>query len=132
MRVRYAETDGMGVVYHANYLVWCDMARTEHLRQAGIRYRELEARGLYLVVTEAALRFRRPARFDDELAVRCWVRDVRSRQVTFGYAVERADERSPLVTAQTTLMALDAARAPSRLTEEVRHALHPVADPVRL
>lgn len=132
IRVRYAETDQMGVVYHANYLVWCDMARTEHLRRAGLHYRDLEAAGTFLVVTEAGLRFRRPARFDDELTVRCWVRGVASRRVDFGYAIERPADDALLATAHTTLMALDGTHAPIRLAEDVRQALRPVADPVRL
>jgi acyl-CoA thioester hydrolase len=74
VRVNYSETDQMGVAYHARYLVWLDVARTEHLRRAGASYAELEARGLRLVVSEAAIRYRRPARFDDLVRIRCWVR----------------------------------------------------------
>ena len=65
VRVNYSETDQMGVVYHARYLVWLDVARTEHLRQCGMSYRELEAAGLRLAVAEVGLRYRQSARFDD-------------------------------------------------------------------
>src|SRR2546422_2244726 len=65
VRVNYSETDQMGVAYHARYLVWLDIARTEHLRDRGASYRELEAAGLRLVVSEAAIRYRQPAKFDD-------------------------------------------------------------------
>ena len=132
IRVRYAETDQMGVVYHANYLVWCDMARTEYLRAAGASYRELEASGVRLAVTEASLRFRAPARFDDVVQVRCWVREVETRRVIFGYAMTRPSDGRLLTTAQTTLMALDSAHALSTIPPPVRTKLVVAPDPVRL
>src|ERR671916_208684 len=92
VRVNYSETDQMGVVYHARYLVWFDIARTEHLRRAGMSYRDLESAGLRLVVSEAAIRYRQPARYDDPIRIRCWVRGLASRRVDFGYAVEHAEE----------------------------------------
>jgi len=131
-RVNYSETDQMGVVYHANYLVWLDMARTEHLRDAGMSYRDLEAQGVYLAVTEARLRFRRAARYDDLVRVRCWVRELGSRGVTFGYSVERVESDDLLATGVTTLMALDRRRTLTRLPEHVSGLLQAVPDPVRL
>jgi acyl-CoA thioester hydrolase len=122
----------MGVVYHAHYLVWCDMARTEHLRRVGFNYRALEESGTRLAVTEVGLRYRQPARFDDEVVVRCWVREVTSRVVRFGYAIERLDAATLLATAHTTLVALNRHHTPTRLAPEVRRALLPVADPVRV
>ena len=122
----------MGVVYHANYLVWFDRARTEHLRTTGYTYREMEAEGVYLAVTEARLRFRRPALYDDLVRVRCWVRDLASRRVTFGYAVERAASGELLATGETSLMALDRDRNPTRIPEHVSERLEQVPDPVRL
>jgi acyl-CoA thioester hydrolase len=132
VRVNYSETDQMGVAYHARYLVWLDVARTEHLRQAGASYADLEARGLRLVVSEAAIRYRRPARFDDLVRIRCWVRALASRRVEFGYAVEHAERAELLATATVALLALDASMTLSRLPDEVRRVLEPVADPVRL
>ena len=132
VRVRYAETDQMGVVYHANYFVWCDMARTEYLRAAGASYRELEASGLRLAVVDASARYRSPARFDDQIAVRCWVREVASRRVGFGYAVTRPSDGALLATAQTTLIALDSHHALATIPPDVRARLAPVPDPVRL
>ena len=76
VRVNYSETDQMGVVYHARYLVWLDIARTEHLRLAGMSYRDLEEAGLRLAVSEISVRYRRPARYDDRIRIRCWVRDA--------------------------------------------------------
>ena len=69
VRVNYSETDQMGVVYHARYLVWFDIARCEHLRVTGLTYRELEECGLRLVVSEVSVRYRRPARYDDLIRV---------------------------------------------------------------
>jgi len=132
LRVNYSETDQMGVVYHANYLVWFDRARTEHLRVTGYTYRAMEEAGVFLTVTEARLRFRRPALYDDLVRVRCWVRDLASRRVTFGYAVERAGSGELLATGETSLIALDRQRNPTRIPEHVCERLQTVPDPVRL
>ena len=132
IRVNYSETDQMGVAYHGRYLVWLDIARTEHLRRCGASYRELEARGLRLAVSEAAIRYRRPARFDDPVRIRCWVRALASRRVEFGYAVEHAEQGHLLATATVALMALDTSLALSRLPDDVRRVLRVVPDPVRL
>ena len=129
VRVNYSETDQMGVAYHARYLVWLDIARTEHLRRCGASYRELETAGLRLVVSEVAIRYRQPARFDDLVRVRCWVTEVASRRVSFGYAVEHADEGRLLATETVALLALDASMALTRLPPEVRAILHAVPDP---
>ena len=132
VRVNYSEVDQMGVVYHARYVVWLDMARTEHLRLAGTSYREVEASGYRLAVGELSVRFRRPARYDDVLRVRCWVREVASRRVTFGYAIEDSASGALVATASTAMMVLNADMAPARLPEHIRAVLAPVADPVRL
>lgn len=122
----------MGFVYHANYLIWLDMARTEHLRETGMTYRELEEEGIYLAVTEARIRYRQPARYDDLVRVRCWVRDLGSRRVTFGYAIERAETDELLATAETSLISLDHRHALTRIPEHVRARLQQTPDPVRL
>ena len=132
VRVNYSETDQMGVVYHARYLVWLDVARTEHLRQRGMTYRDLEASGLRLAVSEVWIRYRLPARYDDPIRVRCWIREAASRKVEFGYAVEHADDGRLLATAKTSLLTLDRSMELTRLPPELRAALHPVADPVKL
>ena len=132
VRVNYSETDQMGVVYHARYLVWLDVARTEHLRRSGMSYRELEISGLRLAVSEVAVRYRQPARYDDPIRIRCWVREVASRRVGFGYAIEHADDGRLLATASTSLLALDSLMALTRLPERVRRALQPIPDPVKL
>lgn len=132
LRVRYAETDQMGVAYHTHYLVWCEVARTDHMRRQGVTYRELEEQGLLLAVVEAQLRYRLPARYDDLLAVRCWVREVASRRVSFGYAIERPADGALLATASTALIALDRTHGLSSIPAAVRDALAVAPDPVRL
>jgi acyl-CoA thioester hydrolase len=132
VRVNYSETDQMGVVYHARYLVWLDIARCDYLRLAGMTYRELEGSGLRLAVNEVAIRYRQPARYDDPVRIRCWIREVASRRVEFGYAVEHANDGRLLATAWTSLLALDTTMSLSRLPEVVREALHPIADPIRI
>jgi acyl-CoA thioester hydrolase len=132
VRVNYSETDQMGVVYHARYLVWLDIARTEHLRRRGMTYRALESNGLRLAVSEVSIRYRRPARYDDPIRIRCWVREAASRKVDFGYAVEHAEDGRLLATARTSLLALDPTMSLTRLPEEVRAALHPIPDPIDL
>jgi acyl-CoA thioester hydrolase len=122
-RVNYSETDQMGFVYHANYLVWMDMARTEHLRERGVSYKELEAQGVYLAVTDIRIRYRQPAQYDDLIRIRCWVKELASRRVIFEYAVERAESGELLATAESSLMALDRRHFLSRIPEHVRELL---------
>src|SRR3982750_1469998 len=131
VRVNYSETDQMGVVYHARYLVWLDVARCDHLRHSGMSYRELEEAGLRLVVSDVSIKYRRPARYDDLVRIRCWVRAVRSRKVEFGYVVEHADAGRVLATASTSLLALDTRMTLTRLPARVSEVLHPIPDPVR-
>ena len=132
LRVRYAETDQMGIVHHAVYLIWCEQARTDHMREKGLSYRNLEAKGLKLPVVDARLRYRAPARYEELLEVRCWVRDVSSRRVIFGYAVNRVADGRLLATAQTSLIALDSNHEITALPQSVRTKLVPVSDPVRV
>jgi acyl-CoA thioester hydrolase len=130
--VNYSETDQMGVVYHARYLVWLDVARTEHIRLAGMSYRDLEEAGLRLAVSEVSLRYRLPARYDDRVRIRCWVRDLPSRRIDFGYALDHADDGRLLATAFTSLLALDRDMNLTRLPDAVRRAMRAIPDPVNL
>ena len=132
VRVNYSETDQMGVVYHARYLVWLDVARCDYLRQSGMSYRQLEEDGLRLAVSEVIVRYRQPARYDDLVRVRCWVRDIASRKVEFGYAVEHVGDGRLLATASTSLLALNETMTPTRLPDPVRQALHSIPDPIKL
>jgi acyl-CoA thioester hydrolase len=85
--VRYADADAMGVAYNSVYLVWFEVGRTEWMRARGIPYREVESRGLALPVTEASLRIRRGARYDDLIAIETTLQEVRSRRVVFAYRI---------------------------------------------
>ncbi|MBW3535950.1 MAG: acyl-CoA thioesterase [Gemmatimonadetes bacterium] len=119
-RVRYGETDQMGVAYHANYLVWCEMGRTDLIRELGMSYAELERRGTYLAVAEATIRYGAAARYDDLIRVETWVESVKSRTVTFGYQVHRIEpDPARLATARTTLISIDSNGRPRALAPEV-------------
>ena len=125
-RVRYAETDQMGVVYHANYFVWCEIARTELIRRRLVSYAELERQGVFLAVTEASIRYHAPARYDDLIRVTTWLTEVRSRTVVFAYRIERVKENADLdrlATASTTLVALGPDSKPRKMPSELVRAL---------
>jgi acyl-CoA thioester hydrolase len=106
-RVRYAETDRMGVVYHANYLVWCEVGRVEFMRARGRDYAGLEAQGTGLAVTEARVRYLAPARFDDPIRVVTTLTGVRSRSVSFDYEITHAESGVRLAAAHTDLVSID-------------------------
>jgi acyl-CoA thioester hydrolase len=107
LRVRYAETDRMGVVYHANYLAWCEVGRTEYIRSLGVSYADLESRGLMLAVSEASLRYHAPARYDDIVRIDTSLGELRSRTVTVEYLITHAASGTRLVSARTTLVSMD-------------------------
>jgi acyl-CoA thioester hydrolase len=122
-RVRYAETDRMGVVYHSHYLVWCEIGRTDHIRASGMTYREMEAAGITLAVAEASIRYKAPTRYDDMVRVETTLSDVSSRTVTFDYVVRNADTGDLLATARTVLISLDRAHRVVALPREIRDLL---------
>ena len=94
VRVRYAETDQMGVVYHANYLIWMEVGRVEFCRARGIRYKDLETEdGILLAVAEATCRYSSPARYDDEVTIRTTIEKSNPRMVHFRYEMTGADGR---------------------------------------
>ncbi|HKG90249.1 MAG TPA: thioesterase family protein [Gemmatimonadaceae bacterium] len=123
LRVRYAETDQMGVVYHANYLVWCEIGRVEFIRALGTSYASLERSGVTLAVAEASVRYHAPARYDDLVRVETSLADVRSRTITFDYLISHAETRGRLATARTTLICLDSGGRPSVMPDSLRAAL---------
>ncbi len=127
LRVRYAETDRMGVVYHANYLAWCEVGRTEYVRAAGMSYREMEEAGVGLAVIDAALRFHAPATYDDVVRVETRLADVRSRTVTFEYVITNAATGARLVTASTRLVSVDNGGATIAMPPRVRALLEHAA-----
>lgn len=127
IRVRYAESDQMGVAYHANYLVWCEVGRTDLIRQLGMSYAEMERRGVMLAVADVQLRYHASARYDDLVRIVTRLTGVRSRMVTFAYELYRlredGTEGERLATASTTLVSLDRDGKPITLPTEMRALL---------
>jgi acyl-CoA thioester hydrolase len=115
LKVRDSETDQMGIVYHAHYLVWCEISRTELMRELGHAYADIERVGTQLVVAEVSVRYARAARYDDDIQVITRIDAVQSRTITFSYRVLRDPEGELLATAVTKLLAIDASGAPKRL-----------------
>ncbi len=102
VRVRYAETDQMGVVYHANYLVWFEVGRVEMIRQMGMSYKDMESEEeCGIAVAEVTARYKAPARYDDELTIRTTLRSVRSSLIRFGYEVVRVEDGVVLCVGET-------------------------------
>ncbi len=122
-RVRYGETDRMGVVYHAEYLVWCEMGRTEFIRSRGLAYAEMERRGVPLAVAEATVRYHAPARYDDLIRVTTTLSRLGSRGMTFHYLIADALSGRRLATASTSLVALDEAGRAASIPADIRDLL---------
>jgi acyl-CoA thioester hydrolase len=123
VRVRYAETDTMGVVYYANYLVWFEVGRTDLLRGAGWSYRDMEADGYSLPVLEVGCMYRQSARYDDELDVRTTGELLSPVRVKFLYEVVRPGDGAQLATGFTVHASLDRDGRPRRLPDRVRELL---------
>jgi len=120
-RVRYAETDQMGIVYYANYLVWFEIGRTDFCRQQGFAYKEMEQQdGLYIIVAEATCRYKAPARYDDEIVVRTRLSNCRKRVLVFDYEVCRAEDEEMLAEGQTVHVITDREGHPRALPDKYR------------
>lgn len=118
-RVRYAETDQMGVVYYANYLVWMELGRAEYCRAVGIRYRDMEVDdGVLLAVVEANCRYLYPARYDEEIAVKTWIAKSNQRMVEFQYYIREAESGRALARGGTKHIFLGPGMRPVRLPEK--------------
>ena len=133
VRVRYAETDQMGVVYHANYLVWFEVGRVELIRQLGLDYKSMEREEQTgIAVVEAVCRYKSPARYDDELIVRTRIGAVRGSVLKFDYAIHRAEDDKLLCEGSTTHVAVSKemkrAPLPARYAEAFRKAHIPVEE----
>lgn len=120
VRVRYAETDKMGVVYYANYLAWFEVGRAEWLRGLGWTYREMEEHGTLLPVIEAHCEYRHPSRYDDEMVIRTTGTLMSPVRVKFEYAVVRRADGAVAATGHTVHAATDGNGRPTRLPERVR------------
>ena len=120
VRVRYAETDKMGVVYYANYLVWFEVGRTDWLRDTGWTYREMEAEGIQLPVIEAHCDYRLGARYDDEVDIRTHARKLSPVRLRFDYEVIRRADAAVLATGHTVHATIDRQGRPVRMPDRVR------------
>jgi len=121
LRVRYAETDQMGVAYYSNYFVWMEVGRVEYCRAAGLRYRDLEEQdGVLLTVVEANCRYLSPARYDEEVIVNTWVGRAHARMVEFRYEMRQAADGRLIATGWTKHLFCDPQMRPTRLPVKYR------------
>jgi acyl-CoA thioester hydrolase len=120
VRVRYADTDQMGVVYYANYLVWFEVGRTEWLRQSGVTYRDIEESGIILPVIEVKCEYRQPARYDDEIEIRTQGTLVSAVRVQFDYEIVRRPQGLVAAVGRTVHASVDSGGRPRRLPAAVR------------
>ena len=124
LRVRYAETDQMGVAYHSNFFIWFEVGRVELIRQLGFNYKEMEQHdGCYIAVVDARCRYRSPARYDDELLVRTFAKNVRGSLIEFGYEVLRAHDGALLAEGETVHIVTDSEMRKRSMPEKYQRAL---------
>jgi acyl-CoA thioester hydrolase len=126
LRVRYAETDKMGVVYYANYYIYFEVGRVEYMRQRGVNYREMELQDdSFIVVAESKCRYRRPARYDDPLRIRTCVLTAKRRTIHFGYQIVHAETGELLATGETIHVVCDSNGRPKALPLKYRRYFDP-------
>jgi acyl-CoA thioester hydrolase len=119
LRVRYAETDQMGVVYHSNHLIWFEVGRVELMRQMGFSYRDMERdEGRFIAVAEVKCRYRAPVRYDEEVVVRTRLKSVRESVVVFSYELVRAEGDALLADGETTHIVTDSSMKLALLPEK--------------
>ena len=118
LRVRYAETDRMGIVYHTHYIVWFELARTEFCRAAGLPYRVMEEQGILILVTSVECRYRSPATYDDGIRVSARMPELSGRGLAFDYRIDREDGRT-LAEGRTAHVFAGADGRPKRAPQEI-------------
>ena len=119
LRVRYAETDQMGVVYYANYLIWMEVCRAELCQACGFVYRDMEKEdGIYLAVAEAHCQYRHPARYDDEVIVKSWIEKSNTRMLTVAYELRRAADDRRLAFGHTRHIFVSSEMRPTSLPKK--------------
>jgi acyl-CoA thioester hydrolase len=124
IRVRYAETDQMGIVYHANYLIWFEVGRVELMRALGIEYKKMETEDdCYIIVADAHCRYRLSARYDEVLRIRTRIAEARNRTIQFSYEVIRDADGEILATGETTHIICGRNSRPKRLPDRIREIL---------
>ena len=128
LRVRYAETDQMGVVYHSNHLIWFEVGRVELMRQMGFSYRDLEREeGRFIAVAEVKCRYRAPVFYDEEVAVRTWLKNVRESVIVFQYELVRVENGTLLAEGETTHVVTDAKMKVTTMPEKYQRVLRAAA-----
>lgn len=125
IRVRYAETDQMGVVYHANHFVWFEVGRVELFRQLGFSYKQMEHEdNCFIAVVDAHCRYKAPVHYDDEVIVRTWLKQVREKVIRFGYELKRDESGELLAEGETTHIVADMQMKPRSLPEKYMKVFH--------
>ncbi len=130
VRVRYSETDRMGIVYHANYIVWFEIGRTEFCRAAGFPYRQMEESGILILVTGVDCKYRRAARYDDRVTIRTRMGETGSRGLSFFYEIVMAGDGTLLAEGSTRHLFVDAGTRPIAIPSEIREAFARFVAPV--
>jgi acyl-CoA thioester hydrolase len=123
LRVRYAETDAMGIAHHSSFIIWFEVGRGEYMRQRGGDYAQFEAQGYFLPVSDLDARFVASARYSDVVTVRTWIEELRSRSVTFGYEVVMQASGQTLATGHTRHVCVDRAGRVCVIPKETRELL---------
>jgi acyl-CoA thioester hydrolase len=123
VRVRYQETDQMGIVYYSNYFVYFEMGRIEFLRSVGISYAELEKENVFLAVADAHCKYRSPAVFDDLLVVKTCISMMKLARIEFSYEIRRVNEEALIAEGSTLLACLGVNKKPMAIPEKIRDAL---------
>jgi acyl-CoA thioester hydrolase len=119
LRVRYAETDQMGVVYHSNHFIWFEVGRVELLRQLGFSYKEMEREDdCFIAVVDASCRYRAPVHYDDEVVVRTYIKHVREKMIHFGYELRSVETGKLLAEGETTHIVANSKMKPRALPEK--------------
>jgi len=118
IRVRYQETDNMGVVYYANYFIWFEVARTEYLRSAGISYRQLEEKGMYLMVAGASCQYKSPAKYDDVVRIQTWISKMKNSSLDFAHKLYIGDRL--IATGESIHVFTNSSGRPIRIPKEIR------------
>ena len=122
VRVRYQETDNMGVVYYANYLVWFEVGRTEYLRSLGLVYTKLEERGYYLMVASVSCQYKSPAKYDDLVRIQTWVSQMKNSSMKFEYKLFVGERL--VATGESLHVFTNKSARPVRAPEDIRSLFH--------
>jgi acyl-CoA thioester hydrolase len=118
IRVRYQETDNMGVVYYANYFIWLEVARTEYLRSTGISYRHIEEKGSYMMVASASCKYKAPARYDDIVRIQTWIANMKNSSLDFAHKLYIGEKL--IATGESVHVFTNKSGKPVRIPKEIR------------